>query len=272
MADKKEASGGADGAPAGETPKKKRTPVLLGGGAIAMITLAYMLSLMAVPKKERSDPHLDGPFVTKLSKTDIQVNLAGESSKRYLVMALNAEYFAYDEHYVTGRLGGGDDGHGAAGVEDPLYTAMLKDALLKLAATKSRDQVTDPVLIDAFLEDVRAVVDPVLFPVYIGDSHSPRQADSRSGLRTGESILESSLRGLLHEHALHVDSKRQTIAFDDGAPVAFEGRERDLELANQAGVTVFVDVTELNPEFHGEVPIGVPGKVRRIYRDSFLVQ
>jgi hypothetical protein len=276
MADKQEATEAAK--PSGDAePAKKKTPLFLGGGALALVAVAYVLATMAVPKKEPK-PHLEGPFVTKLSKTDIQVNLAGEGSKRYLVMSLNAEYFAYDEQYVAGRLGGsagakgGGEHGGGAGAEDPLYTAMLKDALLKLAATRTRDQVTDPVLIDAFLEDVRRVVDPILFPVHVGESHSPLEADPTSGLKVGESISESTFRGFLHEHALAVDAKRQTVAFDGGEAVAYEGKERDLELSNAAGERVYVDVTGLKPEFSGQVPIGVPGKVRRIYRDSFLVQ
>ena len=270
MVEKKDAAIEAQAGAPEQPPAPGRKPALLGGGALCMIALAYVLATMAVPKKGVAEPVLDGPFVTKLSKTDLQVNLAGESSKRYLVMSLNAEYFAYDEKYVTGRIGGGAAAEG--GAEDPLYIAMLKDALLRLAATKTRDQVTDPVLIDAFLEDVRTVVDPVLFPVCIGDSYSPRQPDTVSGLRPGESILESSLRGFLHDHRLTVDARRQTIALDDGAPVLYEGKERDLFLTSAAGASVYVDVTGLKPEFSGEVAVGVPGKVRRIYRDSFLVQ
>jgi len=269
MSDKAEKK---DAAPAkeGEASRKDRKPIVLGGGAAVLVALAYALSVLAVPRKERL-PQLEGPFVTRLSKNDLQVNLSGESSKRYLVMGLNAEYFAYDEGYVAGRLGAAGAG-GEAGQEDPLYAATLKDALLRLAATRTRDQVTDPVLIDAFLEDVRSVVDPILFPVTIGDSRSPTQADSRSGLRVGESITESTFRGHLHEHSLRVDAKALTIAFDGGDAVGFAGTERDLAVVNKAGERVYVDVSALDPEFEGEVPVGVPGKVRRIYRDSFLVQ
>jgi len=274
MADSKKTA--TDDKKAGEeqAPKTSKKPIIVAAATLLLVVLAYTLSMMAIPKKHPSKPHLEGPFVAKLSKNDLQVNLAGEGSKRYLVMVLVGEYFAYDESYVLGRLGGAAPagGHDEAPVEDPLYIAMLKDVLLKLAATKTRDQVTDPVLIDGFLEDVRKVVDPVLFPVYIGDSHSPSKADTVSGLRIGESTSESKMRGLLHEHALTVDALKKTLCFDDGATITFEGKERDLKLVNKAGDDVYVDVSDINPEFVGEVPIGVPGKVRRIYRDSFLVQ
>lgn len=272
MADKNEAE--KKDAPEAAS-KKKKTPLIIGGGIVATIALGYIVSLMAVPKKDAHKPHLEGPFVAKLSKSDIQVNLAGESSKRYLVMTLNAEYSAYDEQYVEGRLGGGGDagGHGGGEVkEDPVYTAMLKDALLKLAATKSRDEVTNPGLIDGFLEEIKLVVDPILFPVHVGDSHAPSKPDSKSGLRVGESNMESTMRGFLHEHVLKVNGKKKTIALDDGAPVPFEGTELDLKVTDKSGQSVYLDTTSFHEDFSGEIPIGVPGKVRRIYRDSFLVQ
>ena len=260
----------------GESPKKSRTPLLVGGGAAAFVALGYILSLMAVPKKEEPKPDLGGPFVARLSKSDIQVNLAGEGNKRYLVMQLQAEYFAYDESYVAGRLGiatGGGGGHGGeAPAEDPIYTAQLKDALLKLASTKTRDQVTDPVLIDGFLEDIRTIVDPILFPIYVGHSHAPHEPDLASGIKVGESSSDSDFRGLLHEHELEVDSVRKEIRFDGGPAVEYTGKERDLELTDKEGHRVYVNLTQMKPDFSGHVPIGVPGHVRTIYRDSLLVQ
>ena len=266
-----------EAAPESEAAKKSKAPVLFGGGALAMIALGYILSLMAVPVKEAPAPELDGPFVVSLSKGDIQVNLAGEGNKRYLVMKLQAEYFAYDQDYVAGRLGvavahAGGGGHGEAPVEDPIYTAQLKNSLLKLGSTKTRDQVTDPALIDGFLEDVRTVVDPILFPVYIGDSHSPHEPDKLSGLKVGDSSSEAEFRGLLHEHELEVDGSRKRMRLDDGPWAEYTGRERDLQLQTAQGQRVFVNVTELKPEFEGKVAIGVPGRVRAIYRESLLVQ
>lgn len=275
MADKKDSAQSEKKPGEQAAPAKSKKPMLLGGGVVALIGLAYVFSTMAVPAKEHKAPALAGPFVAKLSKTDLQVNLSGESSKRYLVMKLNAEYFAYDEAYVQGRLGGAAaaDAHGGEPPkEDPLYIAMLKDALLELAATKTRDEVTNPALMDGFLEQIRTVVNPILFPVHVGDSHSAITADALSGMRVGESVMDSTMRGFLHEHALTLDGPKRSIALDDGAKVTFEGTERDLKLTNKAGQCVFVDVTDYKSEFAGEVPIGVPGRVRRIYRDSFLVQ
>jgi hypothetical protein len=278
MADAKKEAGPEGGKAAeGEGAKKSRTPLLIGGGALAMVAMGFALSMMAVPRKAAPKPELEGPFVVGLSKGDIQVNLAGEGNKRYLVMKLQAEYFAYDEAYVAGRLGvasmHGDGGHGGEPpVEDPIYTAQLKNALLKFGSTKTRDQVTSPELIDGFLVDVRDVVDPILFPIYVGDSHSPRAGDSISGVKVGDSSSESTFRGLLHEHSLEIDKQRRKARLDDGPWVEYEGHERDLIVTSKTGEKAYVNLTELKPEFDGKVDIGVPGRVRAIYRESLLVQ
>ncbi len=261
---------------AGEgAPKKSKTPLVMGGGALAVIALGWVLSIMAVPHADDAHkPHLEGPFVARLSNGEIQVNLSGESSKRYLVMGLTGEYMAYDEAYVNGRLGIGGEagGHGDAPVADPLYTIQLKNALLSLASTRTREQVTDPVQIENFLEEARLAVEPVLFPIFIGDSHSPHHADSKSGLKLGSSIHDSTLRGLLHEHEVEVDSEKGKLRFDDGPWVEFEGREDDLEVVNPSGEKIWLDLGEMKKGFSGKVPVGVPGRLRKIYRESFLVQ
>jgi flagellar basal body-associated protein FliL len=239
--------------------------------------LGAVLAMVAIPKKVEHKHALEGPFVAALSKENLQVNLAGENGKRYLVLNLNAEYFAYAESYVAARLGAtaapaGGHGGGEATGPDPLYTAMLKDTLLRVAGRKTREQVEDPVQMEAFLMEVRTAVEPLLFPVCIGDSSSPQVADLKSGLLAGESVMESTFRGLLHEHALRVDAEHKSLRLDDGPDVSFKGEERDLKVTAKDGTTSFVNVTRLDPKFSGDVPIGVAGRVRRIYRQQVLVQ
>ena len=120
--------------------------------------------------------------------------------------------------------------------------------------------------------EVRGALEPILFPVCIGDSTTPQARDTKSGLRVGESVMESSLRALLHERALTVDAGRKTIRLDGGPETAFRGDERDLRVTGTTGEFVFVDVTGLDPDFSGEVPVGVQGRLRRLYRDQVLVQ
>jgi len=280
MADaKKEAAPEAGKAAEGDAKKKSKTPIIFGGGAIGMVALGYILSMMAVPSRPPPKPELEGPFVAGLSKSDIQVNLSGDSSKRYLVMKLQAQYFAYEESYVAGRLGiasghGEGGGHGGdAPVEDPNYTSQLKDALLKLGSTKTVRDVTESISIDNFLNDVREVVDPILFPIYAGDSHNPQEGDKKSGIKVGDSSSDSNFRGLLHEHDLEIDNLRKKIRLDDGDWVEYEGHERDLVVESKTKTEkAYVNLTELKPDFSGKVPFGVPGRVRTIYRESLLVQ
>jgi hypothetical protein len=71
---------------------------------------------------------------------------------------------------------------------------------------------------------------------------------------------------------LYVDAGQRTIRLDDGPLTELVGDERDLRLVDAKGDDVYVDVTGLNPRFRGEVHVGVAGRVRKIYRDSFLIQ
>ncbi len=280
MADAKKEAAPEAGKPAeGEAQKKSKAPLVFGGGALGLVALGFILSQMAVPKHDLHEPELEGPFMAKLSKGDIQVNLAGGGNKRYLVMQLQAEYYAYDESYVAGRLG-----IASGGARRRRSTAARRPRRIRSTPRSSRtrcsssgrrrrcEQVTDPVLIDGFLEDVRTVVDPILFPIYLGDSHSPQAGDKTSGLKVGESSTESDFRGMLHEHQIEVDNQRKKVRLDDGPWVEYEGRERDLVVPSKEGQKVYVNLTELKPDFHGTVPIGVPGRVRAIYRDQLLVQ
>jgi flagellar basal body-associated protein FliL len=251
-----------------------KSKIWIAGLSVAC-ALGATLALVAIPKKSEHKHALEGPFVAQLSKENLQVNLSGENGKRYLVLGLNAEYFAYAESYVAARLGGAapSGGHGGeAGAPDPLYTAMLKDTLLRVAGRKTREQVEDPVQMEAFLMEVRSAVDPLLFPVCVGDSSSPRVADSVSGLLAGESVMDSTFRGYLHEHVLRVDSLHKSLRIDDGPETTFHGDERDLRIAASDGSTVYLNVMHLEPSFSGDVAIGVAGRVRRIYRQQVLVQ
>src|SRR6185503_10318010 len=103
MADKKdtkETKGAKDGkeaaAEAPAAPSAKKSMLVGAGSAIAVLALAFVASLMAVPKKVHI-AHLEGPFVAKLSKEPLQKNLAPAGGKRYVAMLVQAEYYAYSE-------------------------------------------------------------------------------------------------------------------------------------------------------------------------------
>ena len=236
----------------------RRKAFTLGGVLALAVGVAYIASLMAIPS--RSEERLfEGPFISPLATEKIQVNLKGQDSKRYLVMMLSAEYDAYDKAYVAARI------------QNPLYHAMFKDAVISLTSNKTIEQVTDAVERDIFMQEIVDAVEPLLFPVLVGDA-ATGATDSESGLRAGVSIVRSTMRGPHFDHVLHVDTDERTISLDDGAPVKFRGTENDLMLGDANGNTVYVDVTRVVEHFIGDVNVGVWGHIRNVYRDSYLIQ
>jgi flagellar basal body-associated protein FliL len=256
--EQKPAAGAA--APAAQKPKKKG--LALSGGIVSLIGLAWALSMVAVPAKHEEIRHeIAGPFVANISPaTGFQVNLAGRGGKNYLAMSLKAEVDAYAETYATER------------VADPLYQAKLTDAVLKVAARKTKLDLDTEVGKDVFREELKVALDPVLFPVHVGSETAAATRDVESGLRPGASSDKATLRGLFYEHALEVDATEHTLQLDAGAPVRFKGDETDLMVLDVQGRSLYVDVSGLHPGFRGSVHAGTFGRVRNIYFGSFLTQ
>lgn len=252
----------AAGDPAAK-PKKKA--VFLGGGIVSLIGLAWVLSLVAVPKSagqhDEQEHRIGGPFVADVSPSaGFQVNLAGDGGKHYLSLKLNVEVDAFEEAYVTARA------------SQPLYQAKLTDAVLRTAAQKTKGELDNAVGREVFRDELREALDPVLFPVHVGDEHGPEVAHEASGLRFGRSIARSTLRGLFYDHGLHVDAARKSVRLDDGKDVVFQGDENDLFVGDARGKGVYVDVSGLHPDFVGEVRTGTFGRVRNVYFNTFLTQ
>lgn len=236
-----------------------RKPALLGGGALALVGLAYLVATLAVPTT-REVRLFHGPFVAPLTQDKLTVNLRDEGNKRFLVMNLNVVFDAYEQDYVQRRA------------LDPLYVAQLKNALLGLASRRSRTEVLGEASQPIFLEEVRDAVEELVFPVHVGRGASPFQADPESGLAAGRTIEASTFRGPFDLNQLKVDTGARTIAWGDGEPVPYEGHETNLELRSPDGQTLYVDVTGAVPGFEGEVPIGVLGRLRQVLWNEVLVQ
>jgi flagellar basal body-associated protein FliL len=251
--------------PSGAAPsaaqKPKRKGLLLGGGIAGVVALAWALSLVAVPAHEVEVVHeIQGPFVANISPaTGFQVNLAGRGGKNYLALSIKAEVDAFAETYATDRT------------NDPLYQAKLTDAVLKVASRKTKVDLDNEVGKDVFREELKVALDPVLFPIHVGNELAALR-DPKSGLRPGASIDRATMRGLFYEHELEVDAERKTISFDGGPVVSFRGDENDLTVADREGRTLFLDVSGLRPGFKGAVHAGTFGRVRNIYFNSFLTQ
>ena len=151
-------------------------------------------------------------------------------------------------------------------------SAGLTDAVLKVASRKTKEDMDDPAGKDLLREELRVELEPVLFPVHVGNEHEASARHDASGLRPGSSIARSTMRGLFFEHELEVDAAKKTIQLDGGPLVAFEGEESDLSVEDGQGRIVYLDVSGLAHGFHGALHVGVMGRVRNIYFSSFLTQ
>jgi len=243
-----------------DTPKKSKKPLFLGGGIVGLIGLAFILAQMAVPKGSDKAPPFDGPFVIAVVEGDVQVNLAKGGGKHFLVLQFQAEYDAYDEAYAAAR------------VVDPLYQAKLNDALIRLGRKKSKVDLDDQVGEEVFTAEIRDAVGPLIFPLHVGNEQSHRIAHEKSGLRPGRSAVRSTMRGGFKAHSLHVDAPNKTVRLDEGPVTSFQGTEADLIVEDARGQCIYLDVSELVPEFVGEIGVGTFGRVEKILFSRLLVQ
>jgi len=241
-----------------ETPSGKKKIMLLLGGAVAVPAAAFVLALMAVPSDVET-PKFQTGLIGPLTEDRIQVNL-GNEQERFFVFEYNVYYEAYDELYFTNRSA------------DPVYRAFLKDALIGLAAAKTPEQVTEIAYEPAFREEIKNVVEPLLFPVHVGHGATPTTPDPKSGLAPGQSWLLATFRGPFHEHVIRLDDERREIQLDEGAVVEYEGDERDLVVYSEEDETVYVDVSNVVDGFRGEVRVGVMGRVLQILKEDTLIQ
>jgi flagellar basal body-associated protein FliL len=244
-------------------PVAKKKSALLGGGIVSLIALAWALSIVAVPDGRTGGGHpaLAGPFMADISPSaGFQVNLAGDGGKHYLSLKLSVEVDAFEESYAAARA------------TQPLDLARLTDAVLRTASQKTKGELDSAVGREVFREELRVALDPVLFPVHVGDPVSPAGAHPASGLRPGRSIARATLRGLFHDHVLRLDAADKTVRLDDGEEVAFRGDEDDLYVSDARGRGVYLDVSGVHGEFDGDVPVGTFGRVRNVYFGTFLTQ
>jgi len=257
MADKKE---NPESEPNSHEPvKKSKKGLFLSGGMVLLVTVGYFGATMGVTSK-KAIPRYEGPFVVPLSTETLNIDLAAPDSGTFLVMMLNAIFDAYSADELEGRL------------EDSLFLALLQDQLWTLASTKTEAMIQSKDSQDAFMAEIQAAIDPICFPVHIGDSDGPFGADSKSGIKPGDSTQNASLRGRYFDHRLYVDSVQKTIRLDEGEEVAFVGDEVDLPVTNAEGHFVFLNMTGLEPEFVGELQIGVKGRIRRVLHEKFNTQ
>lgn len=227
-----------------------------------MIALGWALSLVALPSKHDSAPPVArGTILLDVSPDKgFQVNLSGFGGKHYLAMKVMAEAEAHDTTWLSERA------------KEPLIEAKLSDAVLKVASHKTKADLDDSVGKDVFREELRTALDERLFPVQVGDESGEGELHPKSGLFPGSSIDRATMRGSYGEHSIEVNPTAKTVKLDSGEPVPFTGTETDLEVKSSTGETIYVDVSRLDPDFHGKVQVGVLGSVRSVYFTGFLIQ
>lgn len=237
----------------------KKKLFVAGGGVASLLALAWVLATLAVPSKPVYRT-FDGPFMAALSSERVQANLAGENNKRFLVMSLNAMFDAYAEDYVAKRTA------------DPVYQPLLIDAILGVTTSKTREEVHGPLAQETFREELRRAVEPIIFPLHVGDAESPHGADSESGVKPGLSAHRGTLRDPLEDRLLYVDAPMGRVRIGEGPEFAFSPGERDLRVVDERGLDTYLDLSDVVPEFRGQVKVGVHGRIRQLLFQEYLVQ
>ena len=67
---------------------------------------------------------------------------------------------------------------------------------------------------------------------------------------------------------MQVDGPARSCPRGAGHPVTFAGNESELGVRCQLGDTIYLDVAHLDPEFSGDLKVGVHGKLRHILLEA----
>jgi len=232
----------------------------LVGSIFGVVTLGSLTAFLALPSKGSATPRFKGPFHTSLSEEKLSANLKDNQGMRYIQMMVDCMYYAYDQTYLAARQ------------KDPIYPAMFNRAWNRVSSDKSYEDVHHGANREAFIEELREAVDPILFPVHIGKTKLPFDVDAVSGLQPGLSAEKATFRGRFHEHVVKVDGPARTLQLDEGPAVAFLGHEEDVMLETADGKTLYVNVSGYAPDFRGEIHVGVHGRTRQLIESDFILQ
>ena len=110
-----------------EKPKKDKGPLKLMGAVVGLLGVGAILATMAVPSGPEPIPSYQGPYHLKLFSADHVSNTPDNFYTRYIKSDPHAEYFAYDEAYITNRA------------LDPLFTSWLEHEMGQLVSRTSME-------------------------------------------------------------------------------------------------------------------------------------
>lgn len=207
-------------------------------------------------------PRLVGPQMhTLFSAGEITGNPVDDNYSRYVRFSPRCSFMAYDPAYLENSLA------------NEYSQTLLKERVQTLIAGFRMTEIMNPASERSFTDALKAVTEPILFPVHMGETENHQSIDEGSGLRPGDSQAEfGTFRGFFHEHTLTVDARRKTLRLGDGPPTSFRGDETDLRVRDGDGMTIYVDVTCIDSGFRGELPVGVMGRVRRVFPGDRIAQ
>jgi len=247
----------SEGASDGSAKKKK---LILFGGIGGVIVAGAMAAMMAVPSKA-TKPRLAGPFPMPLFEEQFSCNITANGT-RFLQMTPDVTFYAYDPTYLPARI------------LDPLYRPALTTAVFLISSRKSYEEVHDGNTVgrSTFMEELRDALDPILFPIHIGDTKLPWDTHEGSGLRPGVSSDDATFRGRFEDHLLHVDAPAKTLQLDDGPVSEFVESDLDVCVVSPNGEVLYVDVSGLDPDLVDDVKIGVKGMIIQILPTGLIVQ
>lgn len=252
-----EVEGAAEGEESSGGGKKKLLPV---GGVLGVIAAGALAAVMAIPSKEET-PRMVGPYAQELFEDEFSCNLQGKDRTRFLQMKPQVSYLAYDPLYLATRT------------TDPLYAGALRSAVFGVSSRKNTEEIWEGDIGDtAFAEELRDNIDPILFPVHVGNTQLPWDHDEESGLRPGLSASKTTFRGHYEKHLLHVTQEPMEMWVDEGPKASFEKGDEDIRLITVEGNILFIDASLLKDEFEGEVKIGIRGRIIQVIPVDLLVQ
>ena len=242
-----------------EAPAKSKGPIKIIASIMIMIALGGGAAFLAIPSKE-TVKRFKGAFHMALIEDKFSTNLRDANQTRFLQVQLHGIYFAYDQSYAANRL------------TDPMYQPLLLTEVGELISSKFIADSAEGPARESFLEELREKLDPVVFPVHIGSTAFPLDRDAESGLRLGGSFSKATFRGRFHDHVLKVDAQARTLQLDDGEVVEFYENDNDVVVTTGDGQILFVDPSDVQEDFQGEVSVGTFGRLAKVLAPEFIIQ
>jgi len=242
-----------------EAPAKSKGPIKIVALILIMIALGGGAAFLAIPSKE-AVKRFKGAFHCALIEDKFSTNLRDANQTRFLQIQLHGIYFAYEQSYAVKRM------------SDPMYQPLLLTVVGELISSKFIADSAEGPARESFLEELREKLDPVVFPVHIGKTTFPLDRDAESGLRLGSSFSKATFRGRFYDHVLKVDAQARTLQIDDGEVVEYMANDNNVAVPTSDGQVLYVDTTDVQEDFLGEVRVGAFGSLAKVLAPEFIIQ